>query len=273
MTSHQPIQLQEHRLSRGFRAVGLRGARVPAGHVLNIDHFHMSMPTFPSHPHAGFSAVTYMLEDSAGAIVNRDSLGDRSRIAPGALHWTLAGAGVVHEEIPEQPGVDCHGLQIFVKLPRAHEEGAPAIFHVDAADVPEVARGGARIRILSGEHEGRASAIRLPAPTTMLDVQLATGAYVDLDIPAGHEAFAMILAGQGDIGGTPVRQHAVLGLPAGTVRVTAGAEPLQLAFAHSPPLESAVHWSGPFCMSTTEKLAAAHSRYRAGAMGSLAASF
>ncbi|MFB2920991.1 MULTISPECIES: pirin family protein [Aerosakkonema] len=81
---------------------------------LNLVDFHMSQPTFKPHPHAGFSAVTYMFEDSEGAFINRDSLGDRSRIAPGDLHWTQAGSGMLHEEVPERAGVDCHGLQMFV---------------------------------------------------------------------------------------------------------------------------------------------------------------
>ena len=54
---------------------------------LSITDFRMSEPIFAPHPHAGFSAVTYSFPDSAGAFVNRDSLGDRSRIGAGALHW------------------------------------------------------------------------------------------------------------------------------------------------------------------------------------------
>src|ERR1700750_2818805 len=61
--------------------------------VINLDHFRMGGPTFPPHAHAGFSAITYMLPESAGAMRNRDSLGDVSLIPPGGLHWTAAGSG------------------------------------------------------------------------------------------------------------------------------------------------------------------------------------
>src|SRR5215813_11030501 len=42
---------------------------------LGVDHFHMRVPMFPPHPHAGFCALTYLFEDSEGALVCRDSLG------------------------------------------------------------------------------------------------------------------------------------------------------------------------------------------------------
>ena len=38
-------------------------------------------------------------------------------IAPGGIHWTAAGSGVVHEEEPDRPGELCEGFQIFVRQP------------------------------------------------------------------------------------------------------------------------------------------------------------
>lgn len=273
MTVIRPIQLEEYRPTPAFRATGIRGAALRTGHVLNIDHFHMSQPMFPPHPHAGFSAVTYMLEDSPGAFINRDSRGDTSRIGPGTLHWTLAGSGVIHEEVPERPGVDCHGLQIFVKLPRKSEEMEPASFHVEAAELPEVTREGVRARVLVGAFEGRASSIRLPAPTTILDVQLAAGAQLDLSVPDGEEAFAMVLSGRGRLGDVPVQRDMASALSPGSLRIAAEDGPLQLIVAHSPPLVEKAFWSGPFCMSDRSRLETAQQRYRSGAMGSLAPYF
>lgn len=56
--------------------------------VLNIDWFEMSAPTFPPHPHAGFSAVTYLFADSPNGFINRDSMGETQDIRPGGLHWS-----------------------------------------------------------------------------------------------------------------------------------------------------------------------------------------
>ena len=47
---------------------------------LNIDLFHVTGIVFAPHPHAGFSAVTYLFDDSTTPIRNRDSLGDNGLI-------------------------------------------------------------------------------------------------------------------------------------------------------------------------------------------------
>jgi redox-sensitive bicupin YhaK (pirin superfamily) len=56
---------------------------------IGIDSYTMPQPFFGPHPHAGMSAVTLMLPEAEGGFINRDSLGDRSIIGPGDLHWTL----------------------------------------------------------------------------------------------------------------------------------------------------------------------------------------
>lgn len=61
----------------------------------------MRAAAFPAHPHAGFMVATYILPDSETDFVNQDSIGSRNRIRPGALYVTVAGRGVLHEELPE----------------------------------------------------------------------------------------------------------------------------------------------------------------------------
>ncbi|MBL9037658.1 MAG: pirin family protein, partial [Archangium sp.] len=69
----EQLQLPEQRPGPGFTTHGLRGfAHHTIDPFLNVDHFTMSQPTFPPHPHAGFSAVTVLFEDSPGAFINRD---------------------------------------------------------------------------------------------------------------------------------------------------------------------------------------------------------
>lgn len=43
---------------------------------LKVSRRRVDAPTFPPHPHAGFSAVTYLFLDSETGIANRDSLGN-----------------------------------------------------------------------------------------------------------------------------------------------------------------------------------------------------
>ena len=50
---------------------------------MNADHAWMCAPTFPQHPHAGLSAISYVFEASETGIDNRDSLGTHHLIRSG----------------------------------------------------------------------------------------------------------------------------------------------------------------------------------------------
>jgi redox-sensitive bicupin YhaK (pirin superfamily) len=270
--------IPETRMGPGFASFGLRG--IP-GHsldpFLNLDDFQMSAPTFPPHPHAGFSAVTYMFEDSPGGFVNRDSLGDKSRIGPGALHWTQAARGMMHEEIPESPGTHCHGLQMFVNLRSDQKSAPPRAFHVEASEVPIVQLGsGARVRVLAGTFVGTRSALTdLLTPVVLLDVHLAGGARAVLPIEADLNCFAMSISGAGDTGSSQVGSHEALGFAedGDELVFTAAPEGLHLLVAAGRPIGEPVVFGGPFVMTNERDLDEARARYQRGEMGSLARSF
>ncbi|MBL8956387.1 MAG: pirin family protein, partial [Myxococcaceae bacterium] len=197
--------LPRHQMTPDFYSWSLRGqlAGEALDPFLNLDDFHMSQPTFPPHPHAGFSAVTYLFEDSAGSFVNRDSRGNRQRIGPGALHWTEAASGIIHEEVPVVRGVDCHGLQMFVNLPVARHRAEPRALHLEANDVQVLAPAeGVRVRVLAGAAGGVRSSLDVVPSVTFLDVQLKPGAVFELPVLEGHTAFVMGVSGRGLAGGT-----------------------------------------------------------------------
>jgi redox-sensitive bicupin YhaK (pirin superfamily) len=115
-----------------------------------FDHYRMSGPTFAPHPHAGLSAVTYVFEDSAGAIHNRDSLGHDLDVQPGEILWTQAGSGVVHDEYPAKHDASVHGLQLFVNLSRKNKFIAPQMLYGrSSAILVWKDAAGNRVRILS----------------------------------------------------------------------------------------------------------------------------
>lgn len=275
------VDLARQRVTAGFSSSGLRaGGAIQLDPFLNLDDFVMSEPTFPPHPHAGFSAVTYMFEDSAGSFVNRDSLGDPRFIAPGALHWTQAARGMMHEERPSEPGTRCHGLQMFVNLRSDHKNAAPRAFHVAAAEIPEVRpTPGARVRVLVGACDGVASPLdELLTPITFLDVHLETGAVLELDAPAASTAFALVVRGTGLAGRqgqeTSLAVHAAAGFSSDgdVVRLVGGEGGLQVLFGAGAPLREPVVFGGPFVMTSTEEVRAAEQRFRRGEMGKLAPS-
>lgn len=266
--------LERQRMTPSFAAYGLRAT--PSFSIdpfLNLDEFEMSQPTFPPHPHAGFSAVTYMFEDSPGAFVNRDSLGDRSRIEPGALHWTQAASGMLHEEVPERPGDACHGLQMFVNLREAHKRAEPAAFHVERGAVPEVSPSpGARVRVLAGSYAGASSPLtRLLTPVTFLEAHLEAGARFEVELPRAHNAFALVVRGRVVAAGASVGEHeALLFARDGDIVALEGGEGgAQLLFGAGEPIGEPVVFGGPFVMTRAEDLHDARARFARGAMGSL----
>lgn len=266
-------ELREVAMSPSFRTFGLRG--LPGFSLdpfLNVDDFRMSRATFPPHPHAGFSAVTVMLEDAAGAFVNRDSLGDRSRISPGGVHWTQAARGMLHEEVPEVPGVESHGLQVFVNLQAAHKLHPSRAFRVEPAEVPVVLEDGARLRVLAGEQRGRRSPLdALLTPVLMLDIQLAPGARTRVHVDVDDNAFAMSLGGSGRLGSAPCGPHHAAGFAqdGDEIVLEAGPNGLQVFVAAGRPFREPVVFGGPFAMSDQAGVDDAFARYRSGEMGRL----
>jgi redox-sensitive bicupin YhaK (pirin superfamily) len=180
---------------------------------------------------------------------------------------------MMHEEVPEHPGVPCHGLQMFVNLKDEHKRAAPVAYHASRAKVPEVRPSqGARVRVLVGTFGGEASPLSaLLTPVTFLEVHLAPGAAVEVDAPHEHSAFAMTIRGAGDIADVAVSEHeAVLFARDGDlVRFEAGARGLQLLFGEGAPLGEPVVFGGPFAMTRLEDIRDAQARFARGEMGSL----
>lgn len=271
-------RLDTHRPNAGFTVRGLHGQVGSIDPFIGLDEFHMSQPTFPPHPHAGFSAVTYMFEDSPGAFINRDSLGDRSRIGPGSIHWTQAARGLMHEELPEQPGTVCHGVQIFVNLAAAHKHTPPRTLHLERERVPEFHQGpGVRVRVLAGESGGVRSPLELLTPVTLLDVHLSPGARFEHVVPAGHQSFVLVIGGAGSAGPEASAVPLISGSAAmfdergELLLLRAEGEPLHALVGTGRPLHEPLAAQGPFIMNTREQLADAVHRYQAGEMGRLAA--
>ncbi|WP_027250999.1 pirin family protein [Photobacterium halotolerans] len=184
-----------------FRAYSLRDEANLLDPFIGVDHAWMSGPTFPPHTHAGLSAVSYPFLDSETGIDNRDSLGTRNLIKPGGLHWTAAGSGIVHEEIPAEPDKTVHSLQIFIDLPDDKKNMAPQPFILEAETVPSVKVPGARIRVPVGSYGDITSPLITPTAVTLLDITVDQGATIEVPVPGGHNAFVMPIFGAISVNG------------------------------------------------------------------------
>ncbi|MGH8759601.1 MAG: pirin family protein [Burkholderiales bacterium] len=258
-----------------FQALGLRADAATLDPYLMVDHFHMKEPTFGPHPHAGFSAITYVFDDSETGVQNRDSAGDRAVIRPGDLHWTLAGAGIVHEEVPFEVGRTVHGLQIFLNLAGKDKFMPAAAIHIDGERMPRIAQAqGAAVKVVFGAYADReqqlAPIVNLPTEATLLDIRLGSGAAFDYPVAPDTTAFLHVVHGSVFSGGQVWNAGDAMAFArtGGELTVLAQSD-AQVALFLGRPLREQVVQHGPFVMNNAADLERVVSAYRAGQMGRL----
>jgi redox-sensitive bicupin YhaK (pirin superfamily) len=232
--SIQVVQAKPFTHGQGFTAysVNQQSLGTEIAPFLQLDHYFMTQPTFAEHPHQGFSAVTYMFEDSEGSFFNEDSQGDRSTIAPGDIHWTQAGSGIRHNETPIEPGKMCHGIQMFVDLPLADKSLPGKAFHLTAAQIPVYTTdAGGRVRVVVGDANGLTSPLNISTKIRFLDVILPANSSIEHEVAADESVFLLAVKGSGFVGDRQdsiAANQATLFAPAGNnVQAKAGAEGLQ----------------------------------------------
>lgn len=259
----------------GFTAlyfVDLRALGVHASPLAVLDDFRVQELPFSAHPHAGFAAVTYVFEDSAGSVRSRTSTGADLVVGPGGIVWTQSGSGLVHEEVPARRGVELHGLQLFVNLTSKHKLSAPRVLSLDGAEVLVRELDNGRVRVVVGSFEGVSSPLAPDEPFTMLDVELS--AQLSYPMAAGeHTVFYVLSGGLHIRAGNDFR---MLG-PRQALALSGAEDTLRLEavdFAHflllsGPAIDEPVVEEGPFIMNDRAQIEAAIARYRSGEMGAL----
>jgi redox-sensitive bicupin YhaK (pirin superfamily) len=244
------------------------GARIDPFLVISL--FDMRGPLFPPHPHAGFSVATYIFPESEIGFWNQDTLGNRNLIPPGALHLTVAGSGVMHEETVTRSGRSALGLQIWIDHADADREVSPGALHLASADVPTASAGGVTRRVLLGASGGLTSPLRAPLSARIVDVDLQAWAVLDDATPAGETAFAVIRAGEVATDAGAATAGTAVFAEGAPLRLTARTD-ARLTLFGGPPLRHGVIPAGPFVASSEAQALAFRSRFAAGGMGNLVA--
>jgi redox-sensitive bicupin YhaK (pirin superfamily) len=153
------------------------------------------------HPHINLATVTYLFE---GAIEHRDSIGSRQVIEPGAINLMTAGSGIVHSERSPQElrphGPSLYGMQTWLALPDGREEVDPAFDHVPEGDLPLIADGHAKARVLMGTLWGATAATPQHSPTIYADIELGAGGAIPIEAGADERA-VMLVGGEADLDG------------------------------------------------------------------------
>lgn len=222
------------------------------------------------HPHIGLATVTYLFD---GAMMHRDSLGTEQLIEPGAINWMSAGRGIVHSErrpaeLREKHYVN-HGLQLWVALPRGHEEDEPSFEHTPAAAIPEINLGDTEIRVLVGQAFGETSPVATLSPTLYLDVMLPAGG--TLELPALFPELAVYaVLGQLKADGRMVNEGAMAVLTPGASVTLAADHACRFAVIGGEPLDGPRHMWWNFVSSSAERIRQAAEDWEAQRMGKVA---
>src|SRR3954467_3807941 len=174
-------------------------------------------------PHTGLQTVSWLL---AGEVHHRDSLGSDVRFGPGQLALMTAGHGIAHaEQSPVSHPRYLHGAQLWVALPDAHREIAPAFEH--HATLPGFSSDGLTATVLMGSFGGASSPGTAYTPLIGADLDLAAGADVEVLLEPGFEYGLLASSGSATVEGAPLDRGAMLYLGTGrrSLRLAPGGAP------------------------------------------------
>ena len=213
------------------------------------------------HPHIGLSTVTYLFE---GEIMHRDSVGSEQPIRPGEVNWMTAGRGITHSERFERAraeGGPMHGIQAWVALPEADEEGDPAFDHYGRDALPVLEDGGAWMRLVAGAAFGARAAVRTHSPMCYLHCVLQPGAR--LQLPDGYpERAVYVVDGEIEAGGARHGAGRMLVFRPGPADLRAVTPALLMLLAGEPLGPRFIEWN--FVSSRPERIEQAKADWRAG---------
>ncbi len=216
------------------------------------------------HPHIHLATVTYLLE---GEILHRDSLGNQQLIAPGAINWMTAGSGIVHSERTPQDvrahGSRMHVLQLWVALPKSHEDRDASFVHHPAHTLPELNEPGVQRRVLAGEAYGARAPVNVLSPLFYVEAVIEAGKR--LELPSGYsERGVYVIEGDVRCGDTTLPHHAMTVFGAGGVPVIEATSRARVVLLGGEPFPEPrfIFWN--FVSSEKDRVRQAAEDWRAG---------
>jgi quercetin 2,3-dioxygenase len=223
------------------------------------------------HPHAGIETVTYLLN---GRNRHRDSAGHEGIVARHGAQWMTSGRGIVHSEAPLAESEDemtMHGIQLWTSLPRAKKMMERKYQRIVAADIPEISKDGATIRVVAGTLDKQTGPAQTEMPLCLFHVRLGAGAEVTLDIEDGFEAGVYVIDGEARVNGsaTAAGKLVVFDRVPGSIELASGTG-AELMVLGGAPAEGPLIFHGPFVMNSIEQVRHAEKAYMSGQMGYLA---
>lgn len=223
-----------------------------------------------AHPHAGFETVTLALQ---GEVAHRDSSGT---IAPGDVQWMTAGSGVVHEEFYSEAFSKTGGtfemVQLWVNLPVAKKNTAPAYQSLRAADIPLVKRDDGSVRLIAGKLGDTSGAAHTHSELNVWEINLPAHGTMTLPVPENHNLLLVGLHGDTRLNDSDSLRPGELATFADSgehIRLAAGTADGKLLLLSGVLIDEPVAAYGPFVMNSREEILEKIQAFNSGRFGGL----
>ena len=204
------------------------------------------------HPHIGIQTVSWLLE---GEVLHRDSLGYEAMARPGSVNVMTSGRGISHsEETPATNIGRLNGVQLWVALPDAHRNDAPAFHHVP--EVPRAELRGGVIETFSAHAF---------SPMIGADVRVHARSSLELPLERSFEHGLFILDGDVTLEGQRLDVNTLyyLGVDRTHIDVRSETGGRFLLLGGEPFGETVLMWWN-FAARTPEEIAAARAEWENG---------
>jgi redox-sensitive bicupin YhaK (pirin superfamily) len=259
----QPLPHQEFRFANPFIVLHHMGPEIIRPGAQSRIH---------PHPHRGFSPVTFQLQ---GEGYHKDNAGHAGVIHAGDVQWMFAGKGILHSEGPTQELLEKGGvqelIQLWINAPAAHKGDAP--FYQSApmdALPPVLQQEGVKLRLASGEYEGKTGPLKSFTPVISIIGEIEKGRRVQFTAIPGYWTLLYVVKGTLSVNGETVSPyHLIVFEKDNEEIILAATEETQILFLSAAPIDEPVAAKDNFVMNTKEEIDQALADYKNGAFGVL----
>lgn len=214
-----------------------------------------------AHPHIGLATITWLF---SGEIMHRDSLGNEQPIRPGEVNWMTAGNGITHSERskPDQKEI-LEGIQLWLALPKEHEEVDASFYHCKQEDVPFITtEEGIQMYLIAGEGLGEKSPVPTYSNLFYFNGQARPHQKLDYSLSEKHDGAIYIVEGEITVEGQTFSKYNLITFKKGTsIQFEAKSEVRFMIFGGETFPEKRHMWWN-FVSTSQEKIESAKTRWK-----------
>tara|TARA_R110002051_G_scaffold314666_1_gene391998 strand:+ start:61998 stop:62789 length:792 start_codon:yes stop_codon:yes gene_type:complete len=188
------IEGDENLFSRKSLAKDFGGLMNP---IVGIEHFELTRDELYKYGKDNVYVINYIFDRSAPCYIINASENKRLLI-PGSLVFTSQDNRIIPSEFPNLKGKIVEGLQLVVKLPAKKDKLHFENLIIEKEQIPEINRGGVRVKVLSGQTGPITNTIQVINTLTFLHIFLDKGMEFEHLAPIKWSVTLMVMEGRMD---------------------------------------------------------------------------